>query len=521
MADRFSGRIFTLALRRADTVFVLAFYWLNIVAVATIDAIHDNLVYLGLSLIIGAMTTGLWLRAENGVGGRLATGLTLGFFSTLIVNWLGHQDWAFAGAVDKAILYHAVAMSVLFLWVDWRPLMCFALGVIGLDFFGLGLSVPHTVSITSNLGMGMLLLPVLFGWVMERNHKRLGKEQLEHELNEQTAEAEDKSEWDFDRAMMEHQGAGSQEDPQDLAERLQEAERSLSDTLNTVLKLEADNADLMAQMETHADDRKAWETQAREIAKLLSSFVGELHPGEASGLHGEDEGSEVETVQALTTQLAASSQSIGEILSANSQEVAAASSNAMQTKDRVSGLAEAAERIGEVVVLIQSIADKTNLLALNATIEAARAGDAGRGFAVVAAEVKDLAQQTSQATGQITEQVEAIQSQTDGVVEAIGAVAQAMDGMLQQTTNASGVVDEFRVASAQQSDRLGKAIEQGENLKGKLSRLEQTTDTLKPVLQALCVALEKKQKSGSSKQDLAQDFLVPENLFQTDHQTAA
>ena len=64
-------------------------------------------------------------------------------------------------------------------------------------------------------------------------------------------------------------------------------------------------------------------------------------------------------------------------------------------------LSRSSAEVGDVVKLITSIAEQTNLLALNATIEAARAGEAGKGFAVVASEVKDLAQETARATGDI------------------------------------------------------------------------------------------------------------------------
>src|SRR5205085_2939014 len=78
---------------------------------------------------------------------------------------------------------------------------------------------------------------------------------------------------------------------------------------------------------------------------------------------------------------------------------------AESTNQQIAGLAEAAQKIGDVVKLIRDIAGQTNLLALNATIEAARAGDAGRGFAVVASEVKSLAVQTAKATEEIAAQL--------------------------------------------------------------------------------------------------------------------
>ncbi|WP_227586235.1 methyl-accepting chemotaxis protein, partial [Klebsiella aerogenes] len=68
------------------------------------------------------------------------------------------------------------------------------------------------------------------------------------------------------------------------------------------------------------------------------------------------------------------------------------------TENDIRALSDAAEKIGQVIELINTIAGQTNLLALNATIEAARAGEAGKGFAVVASEVKQLAAQTARAT---------------------------------------------------------------------------------------------------------------------------
>jgi methyl-accepting chemotaxis protein len=98
-----------------------------------------------------------------------------------------------------------------------------------------------------------------------------------------------------------------------------------------------------------------------------------------------------------------------------------------ETRAVMQTLAESAERIGEVVTMISTIAGQTNLLALNATIEAARAGEAGRGFSIVASEVKTLAGQTTKATQEIGQQIEGIQSATAAAVAAIGAIAGSIE----------------------------------------------------------------------------------------------
>jgi methyl-accepting chemotaxis protein len=131
-------------------------------------------------------------------------------------------------------------------------------------------------------------------------------------------------------------------------------------------------------------------------------------------------------------------QSINEIAgqAARSSEVASnAVSNGRRTSATMAKLGSAADRIGEVIGIIQAIAAQTNLLALNATIESARAGEAGRGFSVVASEVKSLANQTAAATQEIAGQISSIQS----------AVAEASQAL----TEANKIVDELsQIASA-------------------------------------------------------------------------
>ena len=98
-----------------------------------------------------------------------------------------------------------------------------------------------------------------------------------------------------------------------------------------------------------------------------------------------------------------------------------------ETSNRMNELGEAAEAISNVVEIIMAISEQTNLLALNATIEAARAGDAGKGFAVVASEVKDLARQANEASEDIRNKTQAIQSSSKSTIEEIKAIANVIE----------------------------------------------------------------------------------------------
>jgi len=135
----------------------------------------------------------------------------------------------------------------------------------------------------------------------------------------------------------------------------------------------------------------------------------------------------IESVAAAAEELSKSINEISRQVTDSTRIVGDAVAEANSTNAMVEGLAEAADRIGEVLKLIGEIASQTNLLALNATIEAARAGEAGRGFAVVAAEVKSLAEQTARATEDIAAQITAIQTAAGQSVKAIRGIASTID----------------------------------------------------------------------------------------------
>lgn len=127
--------------------------------------------------------------------------------------------------------------------------------------------------------------------------------------------------------------------------------------------------------------------------------------------------------------------------------------------DQVDQLGQAAEEIGQVSETITEISEQTNLLALNATIEAARAGDAGRGFAVVAGEIKQLAAQTSQATGLIKSRVDNIQVATHGAVQRIGEISDVISSINDIIASISAAIEQQSMATKEIAINVSQASE--------------------------------------------------------------
>jgi methyl-accepting chemotaxis protein len=150
----------------------------------------------------------------------------------------------------------------------------------------------------------------------------------------------------------------------------------------------------------------------------------------------------VQTVAAGTEEMNAAIREISGSASNAAGVAASGVDSAREAGETIGQLGRSSAEIGEVIKLITSIAEQTNLLALNATIEAARAGEAGKGFAVVASEVKDLAQETAKATEDISRRVAAIQQDTDAAIGAIGAITGIIGQVNEHSTTIAAAVEQ-------------------------------------------------------------------------------
>jgi methyl-accepting chemotaxis protein len=222
---------------------------------------------------------------------------------------------------------------------------------------------------------------------------------------------------------------------------------------------EAENQKRMA-----AERRAAMESLANDFERSVSGIVRSVSSA-ATGMQGtaqsmtatasdasaraatvsaasESASNNVGTVAAAAEELSSSVAEISRQVSRSSEISSQAVQDAQRTNGIVQALSTGAEKIGEVVKLIHSIAAQTNLLALNATIEAARAGESGRGFAVVASEVKALANQTAKATEEISAQVAAMQASTSDAVASIGGIGETIARMSEITTSIATAIDQ-------------------------------------------------------------------------------
>lgn len=234
-------------------------------------------------------------------------------------------------------------------------------------------------------------------------------------------------------------------------------------------------SDMLGAVATNMD-------QMQSTAQLLTGIAEDTTNKANSATSASQEAhSSVETVASAAEELSSSIAEITRQVEDATGIVSQAGEGVKATTEKVSSLATAADKIGDIVSMIQDIAEQTNLLALNATIEAARAGEAGKGFAVVASEVKELATQTGKATEEIASQIAEIQGSTGEAVSAIQAISETMDTINKYTQSINTSVEQQNAATAEISTSVEQAAtgarSVSENMDGLNASVSETTQS--------------------------------------------
>lgn len=218
-------------------------------------------------------------------------------------------------------------------------------------------------------------------------------------------------------------------------------------------------ADALEQEVNHTVEILAGAVQQAEAAtRTVAASVDVTASQSLSAAVGSEQNTgNIDAVSLAAEELTRSSIEVTAQMSRAAAIARQASQMAAGTNATVGELAQAAQRIDNVVRMIAEIASQTNLLALNSTIEAARAGEAGRGFAVVASEVKTLAGQTARATEEISAQIAAMQTTTGEAVTAVSDIGRIIGEIDAISASIAAATEEQAVATRQIAGNVNQA----------------------------------------------------------------
>jgi methyl-accepting chemotaxis protein len=246
----------------------------------------------------------------------------------------------------------------------------------------------------------------------------------------------------------------------------------------------------------------------RSTASTLFASSRKASQRAEGAVHTSNEAStNVETAASAANELSASIDEISRQLGQTKNLVGIAASEASVTNDQIGSLANAAQKIGDVVKLIQDVAGQTNLLALNATIEAARAGEAGRGFAVVASEVKSLAVQTGRATEEISGQIAAVQTSTGTAVEAIRRIVTRMQEINHHTAAVAASVQQQNAATGEITQNVTSAAQGTKDIVIALGEVAGAAIETRGSAETVLAASEAVEKAAGDLRTEVEDFL--------------
>ena len=235
----------------------------------------------------------------------------------------------------------------------------------------------------------------------------------------------------------------SRDEVGELSESINAMQRSLRDTIASVSASAERIATASEEFSATAAEQAAGAETQKDQTHQVATAMQEMSSTVQQVSENSNKAAEASRDAADTARKG------GSIVDDTLMKMRAIADSVGQTAKKVQELGKSSNQIGEIIGVIDDIADQTNLLALNAAIEAARAGEQGRGFAVVADEVRKLAERTSKATKEITQMIQNIQTETKSAVEAMQSGTKQVELGVESTTKAGSSLQEIITTSEQ------------------------------------------------------------------------